>query len=316
MSLYPYSIKNYSSDDFEKLAIFCRDAQLFDQSGYESPLFLLEKILRRPQYSPHLDLFLAKWNEDMVGFLNLTPELRIGRVILNGFVNPGHRRLGLATEMLCSALKRAEALKGKVVHVCLSEGNTAGQSLMKKWCFSPVRHFLNLQINLAKDLKKEADQIPDQFDHFLPGKEARLAALQNRCFAGTWGFCPNTAEEIKYYLDLTDSRLKDVLAARTRKNENIIGYCWTQMLTRAKTARSGRKGRIHMFGVDPNYQGKGIGKALLIEGLHYLKNKGAEDVELTVDKKNKGALALYSSLGFKRKSVSIWYEKGLESYNK
>jgi len=313
MYSYPYSIKNYSPSDFEKLATFCMDAQLFDQAEYGLNPFLVEKISQRPQYSLQLDLFLAKRDENVVGFMNLTPELRIGRIILNGFVHPGHRRLGLATEMLRSALKRAEALKGEVAHVCLSEDNKTGQALMKKGGFYPVRQYLSLKRNLTDDLKESVDQIPFGFGHLRSGDETQLASIQNRCFAGTWGFCPNTAEEIKYYLDLTDTRLKDVLTAKSSKDERIIGYCWTQMMSRAKADLHVRKGRIHMLGIDPDYQGKGLGKALLLLGLRYLSDKGAEKVELTVDNKNKGALALYKSMGFMRESACLWYERKLES---
>ena len=313
MSLHPYSIENYSQNDFEKFVVLCRDTYIVDPGGYELNPSFLEKMLKRPHYSPYLDLFLAKWNEDVVGFLNIIPELRIGRVILNGFVHPRHRQRGLATKMVHSALERAEALKGKVVHVCLSESNKAAQALMRKLDFTSVRCFLELEMNISKDLKAETDRRFIDFDHFRSGEEAMLTAIQNKCFTGTWGFCPNTAEEIKYYLDLPESQLKDVIAVRSRKDESIIGYCWAQIMKSKNTANFKKKGRIHMFGIDPGHQGKGLGKALLLAGLHYLKEKGAEEVELTVDKENKEAFSLYISLGFKKISTSIWYEKRLKT---
>ena len=56
---------------------------------------------------------------------------------------------------------------------------------------------------------------------------------------------------------------------------------------------------------DPNgqkvatgYSGKGIGKAVCIEGLIYLKNKGLTTAILYVDEDNEAGKGLYKSLGF------------------
>lgn len=311
MSLYPYSIRNYCPNDFERFVAFCQETNIFHQEENEFTSYILEKKLQRPHYSPSQDLFLAIRNKNVVGFLNLTPELRIGRIILEGSVHPDHRRRGLASEMLNSGLKRTTDVKAKVLHVCFSEGNVAAKSLLKKWDFTPVRCFLELKLKLPEVFRKTTQLSWVKIDPFKPGEETLLTIIQNKCFTGMWGFCPNTEEEIRYYLDLTESRLKDVMAARSRKDERILGYCWTQTMGKIQKAFSKKKGRIHMFGIDPDYQRKGLGRRLLLAGLCYLKEKGAEVVELSVDKENKGACFLYRSLGFQAISASHWYEKHL-----
>ncbi|MED3986921.1 GNAT family N-acetyltransferase [Peribacillus simplex] len=58
--------------------------------------------------------------------------------------------------------------------------------------------------------------------------------------------------------------------------------------------------------VDPNFQGKGIGSALIqyVEG--YAKNKGYPRVSLVVENENEGANRLYSRLGYiEMKAISI-----------
>jgi ribosomal protein S18 acetylase RimI-like enzyme len=67
-----------------------------------------------------------------------------------------------------------------------------------------------------------------------------------------------------------------------------------------------------MLGVDPDYRWKGLGRQLLLAGLSYLKNKGLRVVELTVDRGNTVAYALYKSVGFKLLTSSLWYEKKLD----
>ena len=67
-----------------------------------------------------------------------------------------------------------------------------------------------------------------------------------------------------------------------------------------------------MFGVDPDYRSRGLGKKALLAGLSYLKSKGVRIVELNVDSENEVAYALYRSVGFKPWTISLWYEKTID----
>jgi ribosomal protein S18 acetylase RimI-like enzyme len=66
-----------------------------------------------------------------------------------------------------------------------------------------------------------------------------------------------------------------------------------------------------MIGVDPEYQRRGVGKQLLLEGVSYLKGKGIHLVDLTVDSENHAAIILYKSVGFKHRTSTLWYEMPL-----
>ena len=77
-------------------------------------------------------------------------------------------------------------------------------------------------------------------------------------------------------------------------------------------ANGERIGLILMMGVDPDYRDKGIGKIVLLAGLSYLKSKGVQVAELTVDSENEVACALYRSVGFQTWTSSLWYEKAID----
>ncbi|MEJ9232409.1 GNAT family N-acetyltransferase [Peribacillus butanolivorans] len=64
--------------------------------------------------------------------------------------------------------------------------------------------------------------------------------------------------------------------------------------------------------VDPNFQGKGIGSALIQYGEEYAKEKGYPRVSLVVEDVNEGANRLYNRLGYKKiKTIAIsGYEFG------
>jgi len=71
------------------------------------------------------------------------------------------------------------------------------------------------------------------------------------------------------------------------------------MLLRRKT-RSGTTGRLYSIAVEPEFRGKGIGKALLMECLEALRRENVSACVLEVDDENKPAIALYEKAGFKK----------------
>ncbi|MCS7251214.1 MAG: GNAT family N-acetyltransferase [Anaerolineae bacterium] len=60
----------------------------------------------------------------------------------------------------------------------------------------------------------------------------------------------------------------------------------------------GTVGAIHELVVDPEYQSRGLGRALLVRGMVYLRSQGCRVCELWVGERNQRAQILYQSMGF------------------
>jgi len=296
MSNSPYTIRNYQPKDFNKYLQLNIEAEKLEPTGRcISPQVIAER-LGQPNYSPGQDLFVVETGESIVGYMDTTPELTIGRVILDCWIYPEYRRRGLATKLLGYATNRAKELGVKVAHVNIVENNVIAQRVLSRLGFSLIRRFLELRLDIADVRWPDINQATLECRYLQRGEEDKLAQIQNRAFAGTWGYNPNTVEEITYQTNRESHSLEEVV--------------WTGVACE-RGAVSERKGRIFMLGVDPDYRGKGIGKRVLLVGLDSLKSKGLQVAELTVDSENKVAYALYQSIGFKVRTSSFWYEKAI-----
>jgi mycothiol synthase len=304
-----YTVRNYRPTDFVGYVQLHTESESVDRAGYCTSLNGLCEILGRPNCSPEYDLFVAEADGRVIGCINLTPELGIGRVVLNGLVHPGHRRRGVATRLFHAAMQRSLSLGAKAVQVGIAEDNDAASDLCAKLGLNIVRRFLELEIQLNDVPTLDVDHVSAGCRHLRLGEEETLTELQNRSFAGTWGYHPGTGEEIAYRLNLSDSCTEGVILACL--GDQPVGYCWTTVAVMESAVAGPKVGRIYMIGVVPEHRGGGLGGLVLTAGLSYLKGRGIEVAELTVDGENVEALALYNSVGFRTRSATIWYEKPL-----
>ena len=305
----PYAIRNYQPADFDNYVQLYIEGEKLSPTRHSILSQVIAENLGRPNYSPGQDLFIAGIAENIIGYMDVTPELTIGRVILDCWVHPEHRRRRLATKLLASAMHRTRELGAKVAHINIAEDNVAANGVLSRLGFKVVRRFLELRLDLAVVRWRDIDQAALGCRHLQPGEEDKLSQIQNRSFAGTWGYNPNTVEEVIYRTNLSGFSPEDVVLAYD--GDEVIGYCWTGITGAAGVTAGEGKGRIFMIGTDPDYRDSGVGKRVLLAGLAHLKSKGLQVADLTVDSENKAACALYQSLGFQVRTSSLWYEKVL-----
>jgi len=310
MSDLPYIIRNFCPEDFASYVQLNVEAEELDPTGRCTSAQVLSEALGRPNHVPGQDLFVAEAAGKVVGYIDVRSELGIGRAVLDCLVHPEHRRKGLATDLFHRASRRVREVGARVVHVNVVEENVAAKGLLAKLGFEFVRRFLELRRELSEVHLSDAEQDALLSRHLQPGEEDKLTQIQNRSFAGTWGYNLTDVEETAYRLSLTGSSPEDVILIFAA--DRPVGYCWTLVDPEASAAAGTSVGRIYMLGVDPDYQGSGIGKQALLAGLAHLRSKGIEVAELTVDSQNPAACALYESGGFKISSTSAWYEKTLD----
>jgi len=298
-----YIIRNYRLEDIHSFVRLRNEsARLSPDTGYLSPDVIRES-LDRPGYTPEHDLFVADKGGEPVGYLDINAEPKIGRMVLDCLIESQHRRHGLACRLFQQAVVRAKALGVAVAHVNVRDENASARVVLEKAGFHVIRRSMELVVDLVRQPESLRSAFPirplgtDEVDI--------LTDIQNRSFTGTWGFSPNTTEEIGYATH-NGSATEGVLIAMD--GERPIGYCWVRI---QENGRGKNWGRIGMLGVDPDYRGKGLGRELLLTGLAYLQGKGFRITQITVDSQNTVACALYHAVGFTHRETSLWYEKSL-----
>lgn len=302
-----YTIRNYAPDDFDRFLHLQVESEQFDPSGRFISAQSLSDHLERPNFAPQKDLFVAASSSELIGYLGVTLEPGIQRALLDSLVHPVYRRKGIATELFSNASQRVRDAGIESAQVSVFETNASAKALLNHLDFRFIRYFLKMQLELNSVQLPTARQNASESRKLKPGEEDLLTEIQNRCFADTWGFNPNTKEEIAYRLNMHGRSPDDVIL--TCLKDKPVGYCWTVINTEENTLRKKNKGLIHMLGVDPDYRKQEIGKAILLNGLDDLKAKGVDIVELTVDSENPAACSLYESVGFSVYARMEWYEK-------
>ena len=139
----------------------------------------------------------------------------------------------------------------------------------------------------------------------MEGDAEALTHIQNAAFGGSWGFAPNTPEEIAYRAEMSVTSHDGILFLC--QGETVCGYCWTYVMGDAAK----RVGIIFMIGIHPDFRRRRLGKPLLAAGLNFLASLGVDHVELEVDGANTPATRLYFSMGFTKVSESYWFESAL-----
>ena len=96
----------------------------------------------------------------------------------------------------------------------------------------------------------------------------------------------DTAEVIRRTLDMGGK----FLILEEKASGKVVGTSWMTV--------DGRRNYLHHFGIDQDYQGRGLGKMLLEASLAFAHEKGLQ-IKIEVHRENQRALDLYTRSGFR-----------------
>jgi mycothiol synthase len=222
-------------------------------------------------------------------------------------VDPDHRSFGIGKQLLSKAVE----ICGQNLRLWVHGENEAAAALANSFNFEKIRAVLQMQKQLINIEKLPEIDPKIIIRNFLPGLDSNdWLSLNNKVFK-------DHPEQSDWKLSDLNHRLgeewfdeKGFFIASL--NNQMIGSTWTKIHGALTHDHGGSHdhpaiGEIYITAVDPAYSGSGLGRALTITALNYLKYQGLTDAMLYVDFDNARALKLYKSLGFAESGKDILY---------
>jgi len=219
-------------------------------------------------------------------------------------IDPEFRRRGLGRAL-------AEAMAGLAgetgLQVWAHGDQPAAGALAAAAGFERTRSLWQMRRPLAEPLA-EPHLVPGiAVRAFQPGRdEDAWLALNAAAFAshpeqGAWTPADLEQREQEDWFDPAGFFLAE-------RGDRLAGFHWTKV--HPADGESPPIGEVYVVGVDPAEQGTGLGRALTLIGVHYLRDRGLDQVMLYVDESNVAAVRLYESMGFSRWSADVMYSRG------
>jgi mycothiol synthase len=147
---------------------------------------------------------------------------------------------------------------------------------------------------------------------FVVGQdEEAWLRLNHRAFArhpeqGAWTEADLTLREREPWFDPDGFFLAE-------RDGKLAGFHWTKIHGGGHDAADGHGhepiGEVYVVGVDPDERGTGLGRALTVIGMRYLRGRGLSQVMLYVDETNSAAIRLYESLDFTHWDTDVMFAR-------
>ena len=150
-----------------------------------------------------------------------------------------------------------------------------------------VRDSLHL---LAHDLREVPPPPPASLRRGRRTDRAAALAVDHAAFPAFWRLDEGGFHEA---MSATPSARFRVATLQRR----IVGY--------AVTGRAGSRGYLQRLAVEPSVQGRGLGRALVVDALDWLRRRGVTNTVVNTQVENERALQLYLAMGFRLQPAGL-----------
>ena len=245
---------------------------------------------------------LIENSTQVIGYAHIDQTDLVAGPSVELVVAPDHRASDVGEKLLSEAIK----ICGNKIRLWVHGQQSSTHTLATSHNFEKIRTVLQMSRSLA-----EIQQLPIidpkiSIRSFLPAIDNQpWLELNNLVFKdhpeqGGWGVSDLNHRVNEEWFDEKGFFIAE-------RDNQMIGFTWTKIHGAHSHDHGGNEsahahpaiGEIYITAISPSFAGGGIGKALTITALNYLKYQGLADVILYVDAENQSAINLYQSLGFK-----------------
>ena len=253
--------------------------------------------------APGRDLILTV-NDEIAGYAYLDSPGDADRDVSGEVVvHPRHRGHGFGLALVRELIAQAD---GRRVRIWAHGDLPAAARLARAAGFERFRALWQMRRSLRDPLDQPRLPAGTTLRTFRPGRdEQEWLSLNARAFAkhpeqGAWTRHDLQVREQEPWFDPAGFFLAE-------RDGVMTGFHWTKIPAPAEPEQG--IGEVYVVGVDPGERGTGLGRALTLAGLHYLRDRGLAEAMLYVDEDNAPAIGMYEGLGFTRWSTDAMYQQ-------
>jgi mycothiol synthase len=264
--------------------------------------------VRRGGDEPAIHLYVRAGTQ-LVGYAHVDTTDVVEGASAELVVHPMFRRHGLGRALVVAATEAAaEHDPAGRLRLWAHGDHPSAAALAMSLGFRRARVLYQMRRSLFAPI--DPPHLPDGvvLRSFVPGEDDdRWVALNARAFAdlpdqGRWTLTDLRVRMAEPWFDPEGFLLAE-------RGGELVGFHWTKV-----HGDQGHDhdpiGEVYVLGIDPAAQGLGLGRALTLAGLRYLRNRGLDQAMLYVDETNTAAVALYHKLGFARWSTDVSFQRG------
>jgi mycothiol synthase len=218
-------------------------------------------------------------------------------------VHPAHRGHGLGLALVREVIAQAA---GHRVRLWAHGDLPAAARLARAAGFERFRALWQMRRSLRDPLDPPRLPAGTALRTFRPGRDDQeWLGLNARAFAkhpeqGAWTRHDLELREHEPWFDPAGFFIAE-------RDGVMTGFHWTKVPGPAEADQD--LGEVYIVGVDPGERGTGLGPALTLAGLGYLRDRGLAEATLYADEDNVPAIRMYEGLGFTRWSTDVMYRQ-------
>ena len=139
-----------------------------------------------------------------------------------------------------------------------------------------------------------------------PGEVEALVALHRAAF----GTDNMTIEERRAMMSASDY-LPELDLVAVAPDGRLAGFCICDIPAEENAVTGRSEGHTDPIGVHPDFQKQGLARALILTGLHLLRERGLAQATLGTSSENIAMQAAARSAGFQLESSKVWFSRAV-----
>jgi mycothiol synthase len=255
-------------------------------------------------------LAVLKSTGETVGYAQVSVGPASGQFAVESVVDPaldgseGPSRAEVADALLAASVDWVRSAGGGTLRLWVPKADDADDRRALAHGFAVERNLVQMRCPLPLPSptadRGSGDELPVR--PFRVGSdESGWLATNNRAFAahpeqGHWELATLLERERETWFDPEGFLVLEV-------DGRVAASCWTKVHAQADPPM----GEIYVISVDPDFHGRGWGRALTRSGLDWLAHRGLTVGMLYVDAGNVAATTMYRSMGFVQHHVDRAY---------